>query len=59
MSIATAMTFQIFMNIGMTLGFLPVIGVPLPLMSAGLSAILSTFIAIGFVVSVRMRRFVN
>ena len=59
MSIATAMTFQIFINIGMTLGFLPVIGVPLPLMSAGLSALLTTFIAIGFVVSVRMRRFVN
>ncbi len=59
MSIATAMTFQIFINIGMTLGFLPVIGVPLPLMSAGLSAILATFIAIGFAVSIRMRRFVN
>lgn len=59
MSVATAMAFQIFINIGMALGFLPVIGVPLPLMSAGLSAILSTFIAIGFVVSIRMRRFVN
>ena len=59
MSIVCGLAFQIFMNIGMALGFLPVIGVPLPLMSAGLSAILSTFIAIGFVVSVRMRRFVN
>ncbi|MBK9153447.1 MAG: rod shape-determining protein RodA [Chloracidobacterium sp.] len=59
MAVATAMSFQIFMNVGMTLGILPVIGVPLPLMSAGLSAILSTFIAIGFVVSIRMRRFVN
>ncbi len=59
MSIATAMAFQIFMNIGMALGMLPVIGVPLPLMSAGLSAILTTFIAIGFAVSIRMRRFVN
>jgi len=59
MSVATAMSFQIFMNAGMALGMLPVIGVPLPLMSAGLSAILSTFIAIGFVVSIRMRRFVN
>jgi rod shape determining protein RodA len=59
MSVATAMSFQIFMNVGMALGILPVIGVPLPLMSAGLSAILSTFIAIGFVVSIRMRRFVN
>lgn len=59
MAITGGMTFQIFMNIGMVLGFLPVIGVPLPLMSAGLSAILSTFIAIGFVISVKMRRFVN
>ncbi len=59
MSIVGGMIFQIFMNIGMVLGFLPVIGVPLPLMSAGLSAVLSTFIAIGFVISVKMRRFVN
>jgi rod shape determining protein RodA len=59
MAVVGGMTFQIFMNIGMALGFLPVIGVPLPLMSAGLSAVLSTFIAIGFVLSVRMRRFVN
>ena len=59
MSIVCGMVFQIFMNVGMALGFLPVIGVPLPLMSAGLSAILSTFIAIGFVVSVKLRRFVN
>ncbi len=59
MAIAGGMTFQIFMNVGMVLGFLPVIGVPLPLMSAGLSAVLSTFIAIGFVISIKMRRFVN
>jgi len=59
MSIVLGMVFQIFINVGMALGFLPVIGVPLPLMSAGLSAILSTFIAIGFVVSIKMRRFVN
>ncbi len=59
MAIAGELAFQIFMNIGMVLGFLPVIGVPLPLMSAGLSAVLSTFIAIGFVISIKMRRFVN
>ncbi|MEO7538657.1 MAG: FtsW/RodA/SpoVE family cell cycle protein [Pyrinomonadaceae bacterium] len=59
MAIVCGMVFQIFMNIGMAVGVLPVIGVPLPLMSAGLSAILSTFIAIGFVVSVKLRRFVN
>jgi len=59
MAIVCGMVFQIFMNIGMALGILPVIGVPLPLMSAGLSALLTTFVAIGFVVSVRLRRFVN
>lgn len=59
MAIVCGMVFQIFMNVGMALGVLPVIGVPLPLMSAGLSAILSTFVAIGFVISVKMRRFVN
>jgi rod shape determining protein RodA len=59
MAIVGSLTFQIFINVGMVLGFLPVIGVPLPLMSAGLSAVLSTFIAIGFVISVKMRRFVN
>jgi rod shape determining protein RodA len=59
MAIVCGMVFQIFMNVGMALGVLPVIGVPLPLMSAGLSAILTTFVGIGFVVSVRLRRFVN
>lgn len=59
MSVVAGMVFQIFMNVGMAEGLLPVIGVPLPLMSAGLSAILTTFIAIGFVVSIKMRRFVN
>ena len=59
MSFATAMAMQVFINAGMALGFLPVIGVPLPLMSAGLSAILTTFIAMGFVVSIKLRRFVN
>ncbi|MCS6874161.1 MAG: rod shape-determining protein RodA [Pyrinomonadaceae bacterium] len=59
MAFVGGLTFQIFINVGMTMGMVPVIGVPLPLMSAGLSSILSTFIAIGFVLSVRMRRFVN
>ncbi len=51
--------FQIFLNTGMALGIMPVIGVPLPLMSAGLASLIATFIAIGFAISVRLRRFVN
>jgi rod shape determining protein RodA len=59
MAIVGGLAFQLFMNVGMALGMLPVIGVPLPLMSAGLSSVLATFIAIGFAISVQLRRFVN
>jgi len=59
MAIVGGLAFQIFINVGMALGMLPVIGVPLPLMSAGLSAILATSVAIGFAISIRLRRFVN
>src|ERR1051325_10452407 len=57
MAIVGGLIFQIFINVGMALGMLPVIGVPLPLMSAGLSSVLATFIAIGFALSVQLRRF--
>lgn len=59
MAIVGGLAFQIFINVGMALGIVPVIGVPLPLMSAGLSAILATSVAIGFAISIRLRRFVN
>jgi rod shape determining protein RodA len=59
MAFVGGLTFQIFINIGMALGILPVIGVPLPLMSAGLASLIATFIAIGFAISVQLRRFVN
>jgi rod shape determining protein RodA len=59
MAVVGGFTFQIFINIGMALGISPVIGVPLPLMSAGLASLIATFIAIGFAISVQLRRFVN
>lgn len=59
MAIVGGLIFQIALNVGMAVGLLPVIGVPLPLMSAGLSSVLATFIAIGFAISVQLRRFVN
>jgi rod shape determining protein RodA len=59
MAVVGGLAFQIFINVGMTLGILPVIGVPLPLMSAGLASLIATFIAIGFAISVQLRRFVN
>ncbi len=44
-------------NIGMTLGIVPVVGVPLPFMSYGGTALVSNFFALGILVNVRMRRF--
>jgi rod shape determining protein RodA len=49
--------FQIFENIGMTMGIMPITGIPLPFMSYGGSAIISCFIAIGLVANVNMRRY--
>lgn len=49
--------FQAFENIGMTIGIMPVAGIPLPLMSYGGSAVLATFAGLGLVLSVRMHRF--
>jgi rod shape determining protein RodA len=59
MAVVGGLAFQVFINVGMALGILPVVGVPLPLMSAGLASLIATFIAIGFAISVQLRRFVN
>lgn len=48
---------QVFLNIGMTVGLLPIIGLPLPLMSYGGSSLLMTFMCLGLLMNVRMRRF--
>ncbi len=49
--------FQLFENIGMSLGIMPVTGIPLPFMSYGGSSILVAFVLAGLVLSVHMRRF--
>jgi rod shape determining protein RodA len=56
----TAMLFwHVFVNVGMVIGILPVVGVTLPLMSYGGSSVLTVFAAIGLLANVGMRRFVN
>jgi rod shape determining protein RodA len=47
---------QLFMNVGMTLGLMPITGVPLPLMSYGGSSLMATFISIGLLLNVRLKR---
>lgn len=44
-------------NIGMTLGIMPVVGIPLPFMSYGGTTLVANFIGIALVINVRMRRF--
>jgi rod shape determining protein RodA len=51
------LVFQMFVNIGMTLGMMPVTGIPLPLVSLGGSALISTCVCIGLLLNVHMRRF--
>jgi rod shape determining protein RodA len=59
MGVVAVILFQIVVNIGMVVGLMPVTGIPLPLMSYGGSSILFTFLALGIVMNIRMRRFVN
>ncbi len=49
--------WQAVINLMMILGFLPVVGIPLPLVSYGGSSLLTTLVAIGILLNVRMRRF--
>jgi rod shape determining protein RodA len=54
--VAGMLAFHAFENIGMSIGILPVTGIPLPFVSKGGSALLSYYMAIGIVLSVSIRR---
>jgi rod shape determining protein RodA len=51
--------WQVFINIGMAMGLMPVVGVPLPFISYGGSSIITTMICIGLLMNVSMRRFMQ
>ena len=50
--ITAMLMFQVFVNVGMTIGIMPITGVPLPLMTYGGSSVLVTFLALGLLQSV-------
>jgi rod shape determining protein RodA len=50
--IVAMLMFQVFVNIGMTVGIMPITGVPLPLMSYGGSSVLVTLVALGLLQSI-------
>lgn len=54
----TAMIFwQIFINIGMVMGLMPVVGVPLPLVSYGGSSVVTNMVGFGILLNISMRKF--
>lgn len=59
LGVVAVLLFHVLINVGMAIGIMPVTGIPLPLMSYGGSSLLFTFLALGIVMNIRMRRFVN
>lgn len=55
--VLSMLVFQVFQNVGMTMGIMPITGIPLPFMSYGGSATLAAWLAIGIVLNVHMHRF--
>jgi rod shape determining protein RodA len=59
MGVAAILGFHVLVNSAMVIGFMPVTGIPLPFMSYGGSSTVFLFLALGLVMNVRTRRFVN
>jgi rod shape determining protein RodA len=55
--VLSMLVFQVFQNVGMTMGIMPITGIPLPFMSYGGSATLAAWLAMGVVLNVHMHRF--
>ena len=53
--VASMFMFHIFENIGMTMGIMPVTGIPLPFISYGGSSMLTNMLAVGLVMGVKAR----
>ncbi|MEE9274282.1 MAG: rod shape-determining protein RodA [bacterium] len=54
--VGSSFFLYMILNIGMTLGLIPIVGIPLPLVSYGGSASLTSFLAVALVLNVRLRR---
>ena len=55
--IAAMFAIQMFVNVGMVIGIMPITGIPLPFVSYGGSSMLANFIAVGLLLNIHMRRF--
>ncbi len=59
MGVVGTYVFHVIVNVGMVIGFMPTTGIPLPFLSYGGSSVVTAFIALGLVMSVRRCRYVN
>jgi rod shape determining protein RodA len=57
LGVVSLIFWQFFINLGMVTGVLPVVGIPLPFFSYGGSSLITTFLGVGFLLNIRMRRF--
>ena len=55
--VMTLFAFQMFQSVGMTLGIMPITGIPIPFVSYGGSSAISSFVGIGLVLNIHMRRY--
>jgi len=55
--VTTMIFWQIFINIGMVMGLMPVVGVPLPLISYGGSSVITNMVGFGILLNISMRKF--
>jgi rod shape determining protein RodA len=54
-AVVFALLFQIFVNVGMTMGIAPITGIPLPFLSVGGSAMIANLAAVGILLAIQAR----
>ena len=57
--VVAMLAFQAFVNVGMTIGIMPITGIPLPFVSYGGSSLIASFLAVGLLLNVHMRRYLQ
>ena len=57
--VVAMLAFQAFVNVGMTIGIMPITGIPLPFVSYGGSSLIASFLGVGLLLNVHMRRYLQ
>jgi len=54
--LVTMLAFHIIVNVGMTIGIMPITGIPLPFMSYGGSALMTDYVAVGILINIVLQK---